>query len=132
MVGETDLSQVLVSLAPQLMERDFVFCSIQDATYGDFAELSPIACFRESEGLTLVLAKENADKAGFTYESQFKGITLNVHFSLEAVGLTAAVAGQLAVRGISANVIAAYYHDHIFVPAGQADAALAALHALSR
>lgn len=132
MVGETDLSQLLAALAPHLMEGEFVFCSIQDATYGDFAELSPIACFRESEGLTLVLAKENADKAGFTYESLFKGITLNVHSSLEAVGLTAAVAGQLAARGISANVMAAYYHDHIFVRAEQADAALSALNAFSR
>jgi len=131
-VGETDLSKLLASLAPHLMDGDFVFCTIQDAKYGDFAQLLPIASFREAEGLTLLIAKENADKAGFNYESIFKGITLNVHSSLEAVGLTAAVSSKLAERGISANVIAAYYHDHIFVLAEKADAALSALNEFSR
>ena len=132
MVGETDLSKLLASLAPHLMDGDFVFCTIQDAKYGDFAELLPIASFREAEGLTLLVAKENADKAGFNYESIFKGITLKVHSSLEAVGLTAAVSSKLSERGISANVIAAYYHDHIFVQAEKADVALSALNEFSR
>ena len=132
MVGETDLSKLLESLAPHLMDGYFVFCTIQDAKYGDFAELLPIASFREAEGLTLLVAKANADKAGFNYESIFKGISLKVHSSLEAVGLTAAVSSKLAERGISANVIAAYYHDHIFVQAEKADAALSALNEFSR
>ena len=132
MVGEADLSKLLASLAPHLMDGDFVFCTIQGAKYGDFAELLPIASFREAEGLTLLVAKENADKAGFNYESIFKGITLKVHSSLEAVGLTSAVSSKLAERGISVNVIAAFYHDHIFVQAEKADAALSALNEFSR
>ena len=132
MVGETVLSKLLASLAPHLMDGDFVFCTIQGAKYGDFAELLPIASFREAEGLTLLVAKENADKAGFNYESIFKGITLKVHSSLEAVGLTSAVSSKLAERGISVNVIAAFYHDHIFVQAEKADAALSALNEFSR
>ena len=47
-----------------------------------------------------------------------------VHSSLEAVGLTAIVSGKLAAYEISANVIAGYYHDHIFVPEQFADEAL--------
>jgi len=132
MVGETDLSKMLASLAPNLMDGDFVFCTIQDAKYGDFTELLPIASFLEAEGLTLLVAKENADQAGLNYESLFKCITLKVHSSLEAVGLTAAVSSKLAERGISANVIAAYYHDHIFVQAEKADAALSALNEFRR
>jgi hypothetical protein len=54
-------------------------------------------------------------------------ITLNVHSSLEAIGLTAAVAGRLALHGISANVVAAYYHDHIFVPTADAERAVVVL-----
>jgi hypothetical protein len=50
-----------------------------------------------------------------------------VHSSLEAVGLTAAVAGALTAAGISANVVAAFHHDHVFVPADRAEAAMAQL-----
>jgi hypothetical protein len=130
--GETDLDKLLVSLAPQLMDGEYVFCTIQDAAYGDFAELSPVASFCEAEGLTLLVAREKADQAGLPYGTLLKGITLNVHSSLDAVGLIATVSGKLADKGISANVIAAYYHDHIFVPVGKADAALTALNELSR
>jgi len=132
MAGERDLDKLLASLSPRLMDDDFVFCTIKDAKYGDFAELSPLASFREEEGLTLLLTKEKADKAGFKYDSIFKCITLKVHSSLEAVGLTAAVSRQLADRGISANVIAGYWHDHVFVPAERADDAWSALKDLSR
>jgi hypothetical protein len=132
MAGEKDLGKLMASLSPRLTDGDFVFCTIQDAKYGDFAELSPMASFCEDEGLTLLVTKENADKAGFNYESIFKCITLKIHSSLEAVGLTAAVSNKLAERGIGANVIAAYYHDHIFVQAEKADAALSALNEFSR
>ena len=118
MAGEKDLKKLLTSLSPYLMDDDFVFCTIQNARYGDYDELLPIASFCEDEGLTLLLKKENADKAGFNYESVFKCIALQVHSSLDAVGLTAVVSSKLAAMGISANVIAAYYHDYIFVPAG--------------
>ena len=127
MVGEGDLARLLSSLAPGLVEGEFVFCTIENACYGDFAQLSPLASFREREGLTLVLAQSGADEAGFTYESVFRCITLNVHSSLDAVGLTATVCARLAQRGISANVIAAYYHDHIFVQSERATEALAVL-----
>ena len=43
------------------------------------------------------------------------------------MGLTAAVATKLASKGISANVIAAYYHDHIFVQKEKVALALEAL-----
>ncbi|WP_341663320.1 ACT domain-containing protein, partial [Vibrio sp.] len=91
------------------------------------AELKPLASFIEAEGLTLVLEKAIAEKSGIDFEGVYRQITLTVHSSLEAVGLTAAVSTKLASKGISANVIAAYYHDHIFVPASKANAALAAL-----
>ena len=131
MAGETDLASLLSSMAPELVEGEFVFCTIENACYADFAQLSPLASFRESEGLTLVLPRNGADEAGLTYESVFRCITLTVHSSLDAVGLTAAVCARLAQRGISANVIAAYYHDHIFVPSEQASAALTALQELN-
>lgn len=130
MAGETDLSKMLATLQPHLRDEEYVFCTMGNGRYGDHPELEPIASFMETEGLTLVIPKSHADAHGMAYEGVFRGITLSVHSSLAAVGLTAVVATQLAKHAISANVIAAYYHDHIFVPAPHADAALAALHAL--
>lgn len=124
MAGETDLDKLLALLQPKLLEGEFVFCSIPDIRYGDLADLHPLACYQEDEGLSLLLEKHAADAAELQYSSVFKGITLSVHSSLDAVGFTAAVANKLAANGISANVVAAHYHDHVFVPADKAELAL--------
>ena len=127
MTGETNLASLLSSLSPELMAGEFVFCTVKNISYAEAAGLSPLASFHEREGLTLVLPRGRADGAGIDYAGVFSCITLRVHSSLDAVGLTAAVSGKLADRGISANVVAAYYHDHIFVPCESAAGALAAL-----
>ncbi len=130
MAGETNLRKLLDSMSPKLLPDEYVFCTVQ-GSYGDFSEAAPIASFCEAEGLTLVITKANAIKANFSFESTFKVITLMVHSSLDAVGLTAVVSSKLAEKGISANMIAAYYHDHIFVPTEKAEATIAALAELS-
>ena len=129
--GETDLRHLLISLAPVLLKPDYVFCTVVHATHVDFRGLKPLASFQEDEGLSLILEQTAADKAGLIYATVFRGITLTVHSSLDAIGLTAAVAGELAEHGISANVVAASYHDHIFVPRDKAEQALKLLVALS-
>lgn len=126
MSGITDLALLLTSMSPKLMAGEFIFCTVQ-GEYEQYAQLNPLATFRESEGLTLVVNKEAAMAAGLTFEACFKQITLTVHSSLEAVGLTAAVAAKLTEFNISANVIAGYYHDHVFVPTDKAQLALTAL-----
>ncbi|MGF1704840.1 ACT domain-containing protein [Enterovibrio baiacu] len=126
MAGIKELDQLLASMHPALIDGDWVFCTVS----GDLSEyiaLNPRATFQEEEGMTLLVSKSAADQAGLNYEGVYKQITLTVHSSLDAVGLTAAVANKLADNGISANVIAAYYHDHIFVQAEKAEPALAAL-----
>tara|TARA_R110002110_G_scaffold415765_3_gene655319 strand:- start:89167 stop:89589 length:423 start_codon:yes stop_codon:yes gene_type:complete len=130
--GESALPQLLQKLAPEFIGGEFVFCSVAEASYGDYVSLSPLAAFQEREGLTLVMQRTAADEAGLVYAGVFRGITLGVHSSLEAVGLTAAVAQCLAGQGISANVIAAYYHDHVFVPTSHAEQAMLALRELVR
>lgn len=127
MTGITNLDQLLKSMSPRLSDTEFVFCTTKETNIKDYLSLNPIATFIESEGLTLVLEKEAALQAGFAFDGVFKNITLMVHSSLEAVGLTAAVSAKLAAKGISANVIAAFYHDHIFVPVDKAELAIAAL-----
>ncbi|MEM7259310.1 MAG: ACT domain-containing protein, partial [Pseudomonadota bacterium] len=74
-----------------------------------------------------VVPKQKADEHRIDYDAVFCGITLEVHSSLEAVGMTAAFAKKLTEHGLSANVIAGYYHDHIFVQADAKERALAAL-----
>lgn len=130
MSGITALDELLSSIKPRLFDAEYVFCSVS-GSMDKYLGLAPIATFAEPEGLTLVLKKADAQAAGLRFEGSFRQITLTVHSSLAAVGLTAAVATQLASKGISANVIAAFYHDHIFVPTLDAEAALIALQELS-
>lgn len=130
MIAIKNLSDLLTSMQPELVDQVFVFCTVKERL-DQYIALEPVATFIEQEGLTLVLTKDKADKANLAYEGLFQQITLTVHSSLDAVGLTAAVSTKLASKGISANVIAAYYHDHIFVPSEQAEQALLALKTLS-
>jgi len=118
MAGETSLATLLRSMSPQLNPGDYVFCTLADGPVP--AGLEVIGSFREQEGLTLILERNEAEQAGFNFDYVAAWITLNVHSALEAVGLTAAFATALGKAGISCNVIAGYYHDHLFV--GQADA----------
>ncbi|ENN89026.1 hypothetical protein RHSP_02294 [Rhizobium freirei PRF 81] len=131
MTGVTDLKQLLSGMKPNLVDGEFVYCSVSASALADHMHLEPIGLFREREGVTLILPLETARRAGLPAMPAMRMITLDIHSSLEAVGLTAAFATALGNEGISANVVAAYYHDHIFVPAGDANRAMAALQALS-
>ncbi|MBE0582546.1 MAG: ACT domain-containing protein [Desulfofustis sp.] len=129
--GETELHRLLAGLAPRLLPEAYIFYCLPCGVYGDGADLAPLAAFREEEGLTLVIPEEHAKRARIAYESVFRCITLTIHSSLDGIGLTAAVSTKLAEYGISVNVIAAVYHDHLLVPADQAERALTALAELS-
>ena len=91
---------------------------------------SAIGTFREDEGVTAIVPSELADELGIE-GPDFARITLMVHSDLEGVGLTAAVAGALADAGIACNMVAAFHHDHAFVPAALAEKALDVLQHLS-
>ena len=130
MSGLTDLDQLLAHLEPSLREGEYVFITVDDDTMTD--ELQPLATFAEDEGRSLIVERERAEAAGLAVEGVFRCITLTVRSSLEAVGLTAAVATALAEAGISANVVAAFHHDHVFVPAAHAERALSVLRGLQQ
>ena len=117
--GETDLKRLLAGLAPAVDARRFSFVLATGVTLDSNA----FALIREEEATTLVRVD---------LEGEWARITLTVHSSLSSVGLTAAVAAALAERRIPSNVIAATFHDHLFVPWNRRDEALGALHALSR
>lgn len=130
MGGATDLDYLLREANPVLDPEAYVFVSLP-AAYGDHADWQPIAAFAEDEGLTLVLRQGVADAESLSYEGVFSRITLQVHSSLSAVGLTARFAERLAACNVSANVFAGFYHDHIFVALDDANRAMSALSTLA-
>lgn len=132
MAGEKNLATLIASMTPILSEREYVFSTLSDGDESLLAKLQPIGTFHEQEGLTVIVLHSEAEKHQLHYHGLFQCITLNVHSSLAAVGLTAAVSTKLAQENISANVVAAYYHDHIFVPADDAAKALLCLQDLAR
>ncbi len=123
--------QMQVSLSPTLHEEEYVFLSSPSGVYGDLAHLQPIAMFAEPEGLSLVAPRSAVDLASVDYDSVQRLVSLGLNSSLDGVGLTATIAVALADKGIAANVIAAYHHDHILVPADRAEDAVKVLQGLS-
>ena len=130
MSGATDLGELLAAMEPSLADGMFAYVMVPGDDPGPYLARGPLGFFREAEGMTLILPAGAAE--GLAASPPMRMITLTVHSSLEAVGLTAAFAGALTKAGISANVVAAYYHDHIFVPARDAERALEVLRELSR
>lgn len=131
MSGETDLAALLAGLRPVLESVEFAFATLPPGRALP-AGLRPIGTFDEPEGLTVIAPAADLAAHGVAHSPGWAMIRLRVHSALSAVGLTAAVATALTRAGISANVVAAYHHDHVFVQWARRDEALEILSALSR
>ena len=129
MPGEKDLGSLLKKLKPTLNQGDYVCCNQKDFNECDFNNI--LMFFKGQEGITIILTQEEADRQQFEYSFIAKWITLAVHSSLAAVGLTAAFSKALAEEDISCNVVAGFFHDHIFVDKKDAQKALAVLNKFS-
>ncbi len=126
MTGGHDLAELLATLRPVVRAGEFVFVSL--------SETPTVECevtVREDEGLTCVVRREIADDLGWPYDFVAGWITLRVHSALAAIGLTAAVSEALTESGISCNVVAGYFHDHLLVPIDRVEDAMTALEVLS-
>jgi hypothetical protein len=124
------LAALLASLEPELQPGVWVYAQLP--TTARVSDLHALACFREAEGWTVVVAEETAQAAGLAVRFRAAWITLTVHSALEAIGLTAAFATALAEAGIACNVMAGVCHDHLFVPVAQGSAALTCLRTLQQ
>jgi uncharacterized protein len=129
MSGEKNLEKLLKSMKPKHILGQYVFCVVENLENINIEEIEMF--FREEEGITLILKKEIADKRNMNYSFIASWITLTVHSSLEAVGLTAAFSKALSENNISCNVVAAFYHDHIFVDKKDTDKAIEILNKFS-
>jgi hypothetical protein len=113
MSGEKDLQKLLKTMKPEHKQGDYVFCKVDTLENFNLDEVEMF--FREKEAITIILKEEIAVKMKLNYFVVMSWITLTVHSSLEAVGLTAAFSKALSDNNISCNVVAVFYHDHIFV-----------------
>lgn len=125
----SNLQEILRSLDAVREPGVFAYVSVPHGS--DVSALPYLAYFREREGISLILPEQAAHQAHLPILFRCAWISLTVHSDLEATGLTAAFSKALSERGISCNVVAAAFHDHIFVPNDRADEALKCLDALS-
>ena len=131
MAGELDLNALLKNMNADLLPDLVVFYTVaQDEPIP--ASICAQLTFREREGMTIVMRREDAERAGLCYAFASRLITLTVHSALDAVGFLAAVTSRLTEAGISVNAISAFYHDHLFVPADRADEAMAILQGMAK
>jgi hypothetical protein len=113
----TDIATLLREMRPVLHDAPYGFTILPT---GSPVPDDAFAIVREAEGLTL-----NAPGEGWAR------ISLAVHSSLSAVGLSAAISAALAEWRIPCNIVAGFHHDHLFVPWDRGAEALAAIDALS-
>lgn len=125
MNGETNLELLIKNMQPELHPGEYAFAKVDDISGIDITRV--ISLFKEKEAYTVIVEKHIAEEWKLPYHFAGAWITLTVHSSLEAVGLTAAFSTALANAGISCNVVAACYHDHVFVSAKDADNAMKVL-----
>jgi uncharacterized protein len=126
MTAEHDLTTLLRHMRPELHAAPYGF-----AVAGPAPVAAPFAMIAEDEGMTVIAPLSALEASGIGGTDPMARISLTIHSALTAVGLTAAIATALAARGISANVVAGFHHDHLFLPWDRRDDAMAALRALS-
>jgi len=128
MAGNTNLQEVLSSMLISCDDVEYGFATVPSGTQIDVDDVA--GTFAESEGLTIIAGRQYLEDKKLPFEGPFAKLSIEVHTSLELVGLTAVLATKLAEQGISANVVAAYFHDHVFVQYDERSNAVEALDSL--
>ena len=130
MPGEINLQKLLKTLKPKHNSGEYVFCVVDKIENLNLEDI--VLMFKEKEGITVIIKKQLANKLKLKYSFVASWITLTVHSSLEAVGLTATFSQALAEKGVSCNVVAAFHHDNIFVAKKDTKKAMAILNKFSK
>jgi len=128
--AEKNLQQLLRTMQPQLLAGSYAFVTLPEGRPMP-PGLTPLMTCREVEGLTLILDERDLARSGLPHAFFCRGISLNVHSSLYAIGFLAAVSECLAKASMSINIVSAFHRDYIFVPTARAEEALALLIRLS-
>jgi len=125
-----NLNTLISQMNPLLGEDEYVFCSLT-VTQRRALSATPLFEFIESEGISVVITREEAEQSGLKGEFLSRMITLQVYSSLQAVGFLAAITSRLAAAGISVQTVSAFHHDYLFVSSGRESDALGILHQIS-
>jgi uncharacterized protein len=123
---ERHLGTLLATLSVVRRPGRFAFVDRADVLDGTAVHATVV----EAEGTSTVIELGPADVQTIVPDFVAAWLTVEVHSALDAVGLTAALSGALADAGIPCNVLAGRLHDHLLVPEGEADRALAVLEGL--
>lgn len=130
MGGEKNLETLIANMKPTLNAGEYVFATV--SSFDKIPRKDTLFEFKEKEGITVVLEKKKAENLKIPFEFTCSWITLKIHSSLEAVGLTAAFSKALTAQHISCNAVSGFYHDHIFVDTKDAQRALNVLIQLTK
>jgi len=123
-------TDMVSKMTPDLRAGAFVFVTTTDPETIATLSVKAVSVFREDEGVSMILPVDLAEQAGFSADQPMHCITLKVYSSLDGVGLTSAVSAALGDHDIPCNMVAAYHHDHVFVPADKSHLAMEVLIAL--
>ncbi|MBL4751905.1 MAG: ACT domain-containing protein [Amylibacter sp.] len=118
---------MISGMAPELRPGSFVFVTTNDPALVASFSAKAVSTFKEDEGISMIIPVDLAEKSMLNVDHPMRCITLNVFSSLEGVGLTAAVATALGDHDIPCNMVAAFHHDHVFVPSEMCDQAMKVL-----
>ncbi|MDR2541504.1 MAG: ACT domain-containing protein [Candidatus Peribacteria bacterium] len=110
-----------MQLYPRLNEGIYCFVSLP---IGDTSPKEALLTFQEQEGTTIIIEKTLAKQYGYIYAFPSAWITLTTETGLTMTGITATFSKILSDNAISCNVVAAFHHDHIFVPVDKKDQAI--------
>ncbi|TCL09778.1 hypothetical protein BXY66_1842 [Shimia isoporae] len=128
----TSAKEMISGMKPHLQSDVYVFVTKAHPCITERFVSDALCIFEEDEGVSMIMSVANAERRGFATDQRMRCITLKVFSSLEGVGLTAAVSSALAAKGIACNVVAAFHHDHLFVPEARAQEAMGILKELQR
>jgi hypothetical protein len=122
-----ELHLLLTSMEPILEAGEFVFVSLPAERQPGLQPEAVISSFREKEGITFIVRREESERVGLPATFPCRMIRLNIVSDLEAIGFLARILTELAARGISVNPVSGYHHDYLFVPVRHAETALEVL-----
>jgi hypothetical protein len=122
----SELVALFRASAAKLNQGVYVYSIVPIST--DLSRVNTIAIFNEIEGVTVIVSEFEAIKAKLPILFRVAWITLTKPYNPRVAQLSQA----LRELGLSCNIVAAVYHNHLFVPVDVAAEAMERLRQAER